>query len=472
VQIVEEAREVLCTLGITITEPVALDMLAGFGARVDRDKQMVVLTQAMIDKALGTVPSSFSLYDIEGKQTHDFSGYNVHFTPASSSLNVLDPISGESRKGTTEDYITYTKVVSQLPHIASMSTAFVCSDTADEISDSYRLFLSLLYGTKPVISGTFENKSFPVMKDMQIVVRGSAEALKEKPLAVYTCCPTSPLKWSKTAVKDILDCGKAGIPVELVSVPLSGFIAPVTLVGTLVEHTAETLAGIVISQLANPGAPLLYGGAPAFFDIRYETTPMSALEAQMICCAYNEIGKHLGIPTQAFTGLSDSKFPDAQAGLEATMGAVLATLSGINNIAGPGVLDYVNTFSIEKLVLDNELCGMMLRMAKGIAPNDDFPSIPIFQELLKDKHLLISKHTRRNLRSEHYFPGPVIDRAGRQRWQEEGALSLMERARKQVEELSGSYEPNCLSAHAREELTRLMEHQARSFGMESLPGRN
>ena len=118
--------------------------------------------------------------------------------------------------------------------------------------------------------------------------------------------------------------------------PLSGFMAPVTLVGSLVQHTAETLSGVVISQLASPGAPALYGGSPAIFDIRYETTPMGAVETMMIDCAYSEIGKHLGLPTQAYIGLSDAKQLDAQAGLETSMGATLAALAGINSVSGPG----------------------------------------------------------------------------------------------------------------------------------------
>lgn len=210
--------------------------------------------------------------------------------------------------------------------------------------------------------------------------------------------------------------------------PLSGFMAPVTLVGTLIQHTAETLSGVVISQLTNPGTPILYGGSPAIFDVRYETTPMGAIETMMIDCAYNEIGKYLKIPTQAYISLSDSKQLDAQSGLESGMGATLAVLSGINNISGPGMLDFESCQSLEKLILDNEICGMTLRMIKGIEPKEDFPSLPRFEELLKEKHLLISQHTRRYLKEEFYFPGPVIDRANRTRWQEEGSISLWDRA--------------------------------------------
>lgn len=251
--------------------------------------------------------------------------------------------------------------------------------------------------------------------------------------------------------------------------PLSGFMAPVTLVGTLIQHTAETLSGIVISQLTNPGTPVLYGGSPAIFDVRYETTPMGAVETQMLDCAYSEIGKFLGIPTQGYISLSDSKQLDSQAGVESSMGATLAALSGINNISGPGMLDFESCQSLEKLILDNEICGMVLHMVKGIDPKDDFPSLPHFEELIKEKHLLISKHTRKYLKEEFYFPGPVIDRATRARWKEEGSVSLYERAHLEVEKLTEKYSLSRLPDDNKSDLIKRMEDEAHRLRMEDFP---
>ena len=319
------------------------------------------------------------------------------------------------------------------------------------------------------MTGAFTIEAFGIMKDLQLAVRGTRENLAARPLTVFSCCPTSPLKWSDVTSQNLLDCAEHSIPVEYISMPLSGFMAPVTLVGTLVQHTAETLSGVVISQLARPGTPVLYGGSPAFFDVRYETTPMGSVSTMMIDCAYNEIGKHLGIPTQAYIGLSDAKHLDAQAGLESSMGASLAALAGINNVSGPGMLDFESCFSLEKLVVDNEICGMALRMVRGIEPKEDFPSVPIFEELLREKHLLIADHTRKYLREEDYFPGPVINRANRMRWEEEGSTSLLERARHEVEKIVSSHRPSRLPAEVRRDLEKMMSAEARRHGMERLP---
>ena len=468
-RILAEARAILCSLGVEIHNDAVVSMLADHGAEVDVENGRVRLNDAVIDEALAAAPRSFKLYDVFGEQTHDLSGDNVYFTPGSAAIHVLDHATSATRKPTTADYIEYVKVVSQLEHIASQSTALVPADVHQNISDSYRLFLSLMFCKKPVVTGAFTIDAFNIMRDLQLAVRGAEERLRAKPLTVFSCCPTAPLKWSDVTSQNVVDCAKYGIPVEYISMPLSGFVAPVTLVGSLIQHTAETLSGLVISQLTNPGTPVLWGGSPAIFDVRYETTPMGAIETMMIDCAYNEIGKHLGLPTQAYIGLSDAKQLDAQAGLESSMGATLAALAGINNISGPGMLDFESCLSLEKLVLDNEIAGMTLRMIAGIEPRDDFPAQPIFEELLKERHLLIAKHTRRHLKQEHYFPGPTIDRANRSRWAEEGSTSLRERAHGEVERLIADYQLPGLSEDITADLTERMAHEARRFGMERLP---
>lgn len=468
-RIVSEGTEVLCSLGVEIQNPDILAVLHDAGARVDRKKSRAFMTAEMIQMALETAPRSFRLFDVLGNETHHFMKNNVYFTPGSAAIHVLDHQTNRIRDPSTMDYVKYVKVVDQLNNIASQSTAVIPADVHEKISDSYRLYLSLVYGSKPVVTGAFTVESFSVMKEMQVALRGTKEAVAEKPLTVFSCCPTSPLKWSAVTCQNVVDCARYSIPIEFVSMPLSGFVAPVTLVGTLVQHTAETLSGIVISQITNPGTPIMYGGSPAIFDVRYETTPMGAVETMMLDCAYNEIGKYLGLPTQAYISLSDAKQLDTQAGIETGIGAALAALSGINNIAGPGMLDFESCQSLEKLVVDNEICGMVFRLQKGIVPKEDFPSLPIFRELLEEEHLLIAEHTRRYLKEEHLFPGKVIDRASRSRWEEEGALTLGERAHSVVEELVAGYQPPELEEAVRRELKELMENEARKWGQDKLP---
>jgi trimethylamine--corrinoid protein Co-methyltransferase len=307
------------------------------------------------------------------------------------------------------------------------------------------------------------------MRDLQLAVRGTGDALRARPLCVFSCCPTAPLKWSHATSQNVIDCARAGVPVEFVSMPLSGFVAPVTLVGSVVQHAAETLSGVVLGQLASAGAPVVWGGSPAVFDVRHETTPMGAIETMMLDCANSEVGKRLGLPTQGYIALSDAKALDAQAGLETGVGAVLASLSGINSVSGPGMLDFESCQSLEKLVLDDEICGMAARLRRGVEPRDDFPARPLFEELLRDQHLLIAAHTRKHGREQIRFPSPVIERAPLGRWREEGETTLGERARREVERIVGAWAPSRLPDETKRALRERMGEAARGAGMGELP---
>jgi trimethylamine--corrinoid protein Co-methyltransferase len=468
--IIAEGRHILCTLGVEIHNDYVIGLLGDHGAHADKAAGRVFYSEDLIDKAVGLAPHAFKLYDVLGHPAVDLSGMNVNFTPGSAAITILDGATNTIRRPLTADYVRYARLMSRMDNIASQSTAMIPSDVHELASDSYRLYLSLMHCEKPVVTGAFTAEAFEIMKDLQLAVRGSRDALAAKPLTIFSCCPTSPLKWSAATSQNLIDCARYSIPVEYISMPLSGFMAPVTLVGTLIQHTAETLSGLVVSQIANPGTPVLYGGSPAFFDVRYETTPMGAVGTMMIDCAYNEIGKYLGLPTQAYIGLSDSKQLDAQAGMESSMGATLAALAGINNISGPGMLDFESCFSLEKLVLDNEICGMVQRMVRGIEPKEDFPSEPLFRELLREKHLLIAEHTRRYLKQEDYFPGPVVNRANRMRWEEEGSLSLVQRALEVVNRDLEDHAATRLASDVRQELTRMMASECRRHGMAGLPG--
>lgn len=467
-RIVSEAYAVLGDVGVEVAHPEIAELLLSAGATRD-EAGRVRIGASLIDAARKSAPASFTLHGRDGKVRADLGGDRVHFTPGSAAIHILDAETGQIRDPVTADYVRYARLAERLPGIDYPSTAIVPSDVHERISDSYRLYLSLLYGTGPVVTGAFTIEGWRVMADLLLAVRGSAEALAAAPLAMFSCCPTAPLKWSDVTSKNVVDCARLRIPVEFISMPLTGFVAPGTLVGSVVQHTAETLSGLVISQLAAPGAPVVWGGSPAVFDYRYETTPVGAIESQMIDCSYAEIGKWLGLPTQGYAALSDSNQVDAQAGFETGSGALLAALCGINSISGPGMLDFESSFSLEKLVLDAEICRFAQRVVRGVEPREgDFPSAPHFRELLREGHLLIADHTRRWIRKEVVFPGPVIQRANRPRWIEEGAHPLEQRARAEVAEHLAA-EPALLDADRRRALEGVMARAAREVGMDRLP---
>jgi trimethylamine--corrinoid protein Co-methyltransferase len=328
------------------------------------------------------------------------------------------------------------------------------------MADRYRLYLALLYSSKPVVTGTFAKESFGLMQQMLIAVRGSASALRDKPLAIFDACPSPPLKWSDLTCQSLIDAARAGIPSEFVSMPLTGANAPVTLLGAVVQHAAETLAGVVITQTVVPGAPVIWGGSPSAFDMRRGTTPMGSIDTMLIDLCYAEVGKYLNLPTHAYLGLSDAKILDAQSGLESGMGSLLAGIKGINMISGAGMMNFESTQSIQKLIIDNEICGMTRRFVQGVVQRDDPIALPLLETLLDKKHLLTDPHTLKWLTEEHYLPSPVIDRENHADWRQRGKHSIGQRATARAGELLKRYPGRTMSAEIEAELLGIIKQDA------------
>jgi trimethylamine--corrinoid protein Co-methyltransferase len=250
--------------------------------------------------------------------------------------------------------------------------------------------------------------------------------------------------------------------------PLTGATGPVTLLGSVAQHTAENLCGLVMTQLASPGAPAIYGGAPSAFDMRRGTTPMGAIETMMLDLAYNEIGKTLGLPVHSYIGLSDSKLVDTQAGYETGIGILFAALGRINVVSGAGILDYITCQSFEKLVIDNELCGMAYRLLEGMVPRTPTLAFQALTEVMEEGHFMAHPSTLEFFRKEFHFPGPVVDRTPTATGEEELRTSDFTRARAQVELLLDK-DGFALPAETVRELESIMLAAARPYGLDQLP---
>jgi trimethylamine--corrinoid protein Co-methyltransferase len=140
-------------------------------------------------------------------------------------------------------------------------------------------------------------------------------------------------------------------------------------------------------------------------------------------------------------GLTDAKVLDAQAGAETFGSALLAAMAGVNSVSGPGMLDFVLTFSLPKLVFDNEVCGQVLHFIREIEPREDLPTTDLVRELIENEHLITSPHTLKHWPQELYLTDPVFDRENREAWEKAGSMSLDQRAFDGVERRLASYVP-------------------------------
>jgi trimethylamine---corrinoid protein Co-methyltransferase len=464
-KVLSEGFELIHNPGVKVADGAA-EMLIASGVRVSGG--IAHISEVVLRRALDSAPKEFWLFTRDGQPTVHYGGEDVQFDPGSSCLNILDPETGLPRLATTADLVHLVEITESLSEYAAQSTAVVCNDVPPEIGDFYRLLLVLWYSNKPVITGAFSGPTLEAMIELLAAEAGSREQLKQKPRAVFDVCPSPPLNWSEFASENMVQLARAGVPAEIVSMPLAGATAPVTLIGSVVQHAAECLSGLTIHQLAAPGAPIVWGGAPAIFDMSSGGTPMGAIETIMLDLACSQVGKHLGLPTHGYMVATESKCVDAQAGMESATSAAVGALAGINMISGAGMLDSLACHSLEKLVIDAEAIASAMRLRRGL--DTSFPKFAtqMFAEIGLTGDFLKLKETRALFRSEQHFPSPVIHRGAIP----EGTVpsDAYARARTRVRELLDGYDRPPVSPETEEALLKVARKFARRAGLSVLPG--
>jgi trimethylamine--corrinoid protein Co-methyltransferase len=463
-RVVAEALQLIEQPGVRVS-PQVVDLLREAGVRVENG--VAHIPEPLARKALATVPWEFYLYSRDGQPAVHYGGNDVHFDPGSSCLNILDSETRLPRPAQAADLVRMVQLTEMLPEYAAQSTAMVCNDVPQDAGDWYRLFIVLYYSSKPVVTGAFSGPSLKTMLDLLALESGGAEAVRQKPRAVFDVCPSPPLNWSDFASRNLVGLARAGVPAEIVSMPLAGATAPVTLIGSVVQHAAECLSGIVIHQLACPGAPIVWGGAPAIFDMSTGVTSMGSMETAMLDLACAQVGKHLGLPTHGYLVNSDGKYLDAQAGMESATSAALGALAGINMISGAGMLDFVACHSLEKLVVDAEAIASAKRLIAGIEPRGESLATAMFAQTGLSGDFLKLKETRALFRCEQHFPSAVIDRGGATG---EDAPDLFARAHARVEELIVAYQRPALAPDREQAVLAFGEREAAKAGLHTLPG--
>jgi trimethylamine---corrinoid protein Co-methyltransferase len=440
--ILDEAKRLLAEVGMEIRGQGLRQRLLDRGLPTDAAGTRILFPVDIVEQAITEAPRSFTLFDRDGLAHADLGGDRVHFVPGSSGLKVLDHRSGEVRLATTADFVDYIRLGDGLEHIAYLATAFSTNaDIEPQVSDAWRLHLALLNTKRPIVSGAFTEHGVERMVELMALFRRDAADLRARPMSIFTITATGNFRYSEDSCQNLIDCVEAGIPVEIVPVTLMGLIAPVTIVGATVFHTVDVLAGITMAQLLRPGAPVLFGGAPATFHMKVASSPMAAIEAQQLSVAYVAVAKSLGLPTQAYMALSDAKLVDAQAGAETFGSALLAALAGVNSVSGPGMLDFLLVFSLPKLLLDDELCGQALRFVREVRPLDDLPARDLVEEVIGQQHLIMAEHTTRHWPEELYLPGRVVDRDNRENWLKAGGRDAAARAAAEVDRRLAAYRP-------------------------------
>jgi trimethylamine--corrinoid protein Co-methyltransferase len=338
-----EALRVLSTIGVFFEDKGVEEIVVRAGG-VRRDGR-VLLPESLVEDSLKTVPRRIRLYDRDGNLVAVLGEGARVFNPGSAAIRILDYGATEPRSPTLADLKNLVVLADALQGLKAQSTALVPADVPAEVRDAVRLYVVLKYSSKPVVTGAFTVENLPLMVEMLASVR---EDYAEKPFAVFDVCPTPPLSWSAVTSRNLVDLARLNAPAELIPMPGLGATSPVTIYGALVQHHAENLSGIAISQAVRPGAPVIYGGSPTMIHPYYGTASITSPEAVLVSLGYRDLARLLDLPTHTYMALSDSKQVDYQAGAEAAYTAVVASLAGFDVVSGAGMLEYESVQSLEK----------------------------------------------------------------------------------------------------------------------------
>ncbi len=432
-QIMSGALKVLEEFGMQILHPEARDLLQKAGCIPEADS-MLKIPSHLVHQAVETAPSSIAVFDREGRQAMDLGGYRSYYGPGSDLMYTLDGASGERRESRLEDVQRAATVCDSLPNIDFlMSSAYPNEIPA---SKSYLTSFQAMteHSSKPIVCTAEGKRDLHRMWEIARLHREGASDLADRPYFIQYAEPISPRKHPFDSLDKLLLCADKKIPCIYSPAPISGSTAPMSVAGHVVQGLSESLCGLVIHQLRNPGAPFLMGMGAAVLDMATSQCSYNAPEYYLAYMATVEMSHFLDLPSWGYAGTSDAQIPDGQAVLESGYQTLLATLGGANLNHDVGYLNFGLTGCLEMIVINNEIIELAKRIKKGIPVNRASLGLEAIQEVGHQGHYLTHEHTMEHLRSTQWRPD-LFSRLGYEAWDKKGRRTLLQRAANRLESI-------------------------------------
>lgn len=455
-QIHTTSLQVFEEVGIQVNYPEALDSFAAAGAEIDRDTNVVRMKPALVEKLLSTAPSKVVLHgrDESGDLDLTIGGAKVYMGTGGTALNVQEPGSLDSRRSELRDVMNMARLVESLDNIHFYMLNVYPGDLPVEDIDVNRFGAALNRTKKHIMGGVYTVDGVRSVIRMAEKIAGSPEALRKRPFISMVACPISPFKLDESYGELAVEAARNSIPVVVPAEPLCGATAPITLAGNLVVQNVDTLAGIMMTQLANSGCPAFYGCISSITDLRDMKYLAGAVEMGLMNAGSAQMAQFYQLPFYATAGMSDAKAVDAQAGYESAITSTLVALAGANFIHdAAGFIEFCMTASFDKLVLDNEIIGMVMRAVEGIEVSEKTLAFDEIKKVGPGGHFVSSRHTRKYMRSEQYAP-QLSNRDTRDQWLAQGGKDTRQRATDFARSVLDRQPENVLPAEIRQWIKR------------------
>jgi len=448
--------EVMGKTGLFVEDEEALAIFDGGRANINRESRIVKFPPYVVEDAIRSAPPKILLYGRNPR--HDFlvEGNRVGFTNFGEGIFVNDLSTGEQRSSTKQDTADAAHLVDYLENFDICQRAVGARDKPPEALPVHNAEAVLTHTSKPCVIGPVDREPLKWVIEVAAAVVGGKERLKERPILSFNTCPTSPLRLLGPFCRIVIDAVRFGITPNILSMAMAGASAPVSLAGAIVLQNAEVLGGIVLSQLVRKGASVLYGSTTTIMDLKITTSPMGCPEIGMVSAAAAKLAQYYGIPSWVAGGWGDSKLPDAQAGHEKTLTALLPALAGANIIYGSGSLEMGITLDWAQLVMDNEFVGMIKHVVKGIPVTDETLAADVIHEVGPFGDFISHEHTRKHMKTMQSQP-KLIDRRRRDFWQQMGGTDLAQRAREEAKYILKTHKPDPLPPEVLSSIRSIVE---------------
>ncbi len=440
----QSALDILENTGVAIHSPMALDLLEEAGAKVDRSLPRAWFPKSMVEDAIASAPARVKLYGRKPENHLTLEHQRVYLGTGGTTINVLD-LDGVKRKSSVLDCHQIPRLVDALENVHFIVLPVYPNELTEENADINRFYGGLRNSSKHIMGGMYSLQGTMDVIRMAEMIAGGREALREQPIVSFITLMISPLLVDEIYGDIMIEVARQGLPLAVPCEPMTGSTSPVTLAGNLAMFAADTLAGVTLTQLANPGTPVLCGYVGTITDLRTMGYLSGAVESGLLNAGAAQLAQYWNLPFYATAGMSDSKTIDAQTGYESALTTLLVALSGANYIHdAAGLMEFAMVASYEKYVIDNEIIGMALRILRGIEVTPNTIAADLIHEVGPGGHFLKAKHTIQNMRSEFFFP-QLSDRDLREDWQTQGGLDVRQRANTRAREILQADQPRAIS---------------------------
>ena len=451
------ALDVLAEIGMADAPPSGIELMTRAGAQL-QDNGRLTFSHSLIEDMIAGAGRHFVLHGQDPRHDMEPWGKKVYFGTAGAAVYMVDPRTGDYRDSTVRDLHDIARIVDALDHVHFYQRSIVCRDIADPFEMDFNTCYASVAGTSKHVGTSWGDPAhMQASIEMLHLISGGEARWRERPFVSQSnCFVVPPLRFAQESCRCLEVAVREGMPVFLVSAGQAGATSPAAIAGSLVQEIAECLAGLFYVNAVKKGAPAIFGPFCFVSDLRTGAMSGGSPEQALLSAAAAQVAQYYDLTCGTPSGMTDSKMPDVQAGYEKAYNHALVGNAGANLCyESAGMMASLLGFSMEQLVIDNEIIGAIQRTIRGIDMSEDALSLDTIRAtcLGGPNHFLGNDQTLARMQREYLYP-MVGDRMSPKEWNEQGRKTALDRAEQKVKSILETHHPAHLLKAIDDEIRR------------------